>query len=586
MTSDTLHDLDPSFQWNTSYLTQLQHIADTDEFQHDDEQSQPPVPSSLPASSSSSSVVAGASGAYDWPMLKDAIKYRIRVCLEESFGQERPLVLHPAAALIPYQEPGYSVSAVQERAAAGLMRLRPTVPGSTGQEDGDDAETSQPTSASEEEERPTPVLLETSSSPTEEDGAASQSLPPGCPTVDPETGLYQPPDVAPADTKDFYPYKRPNLTRTSIQPLSSEEITTHTRILFSMLDDFDLQPPFTIQRLAELMVDPTAHYNSAVKWISALKRCLSVTATRDAFPISPVQAPIGLTGVNGSHDEEEGGGSATDMSEVEMDRLDGLPPTRSRSSSVASNTNAEPLFSPIPFVVRDENGLLTHSQENGDQVMGQAGENGGLMEQIPDLELGGADRTQNSDSVLPPKEVVDVAPAASISTEKEEEEQVDEVMAEAADDQPVQQVSNSTPAAATSVAERQGSVAAAVEATTTSTSPSTTATATTSTEPLGIPQGQVDELDNPDQSLHALTSTTTTTTTTTTESDSAATSKDKKSPITSAEESKSVESEPETPETPASVSEQETKQNSDQDSDTLRSSKRRKSLASIHDVRE
>ncbi|SPO20121.1 uncharacterized protein UTRI_00520_B [Ustilago trichophora] len=438
MTSDTLHDLDPSFQWNPSYLTQLQHIADTDEFQHDDDQSQPPVPSSLPASSSSSSVAADVSGAYDWPVLKDAIKYRIRLCLEESFGQERPLELHPAAALIPYQEPGYSVSAVQGRAAAGLMRLRPPAPGSTGEEDGGDAATSQRASSSDEEEKkPTPVLLDRPSSAAREDESVSQPLPPGFPTVDPDTGLYQPPYVAPADTKDFYACKRPNLTRTSVQPLSSDEITTHTRILFSMIDDFDLQPPFTIQRLAELIVDPTAHYNSGIKWISALKRCLSVTATRDAFPISPVQAPFAFLGVNANQEQD---GSATDMSEVEMDRLDGLPPKRYRSCSVTSNSSSEPLFSPIPFVVRDENGLLTTSQgrvETTDGVREQAG-----FEQIPDLELEGADTTLNSDSVSSPNDVVDVAPIALGSTEQQKQEQVDETPSETTDQQPVQQEPN------------------------------------------------------------------------------------------------------------------------------------------------
>ncbi len=162
------------------------------------------------------------------------------------------------------------------------------------------------------------------------------------------------------------------------------------------------------------------HYRSGAKWVGALKRCLSVTATRDAFPISPVLPPVGGSAlVNGNHDGEgeDVGGSATsasDMSEVEMDRMDGLPPSsssssgRARSESVGSNaSHTEPLFSPIPFIVRDENGMLTHhpnaTANTGGASQGkEAGEEGGegmVIDQIPDLELGGADRTQDMSEV-------------------------------------------------------------------------------------------------------------------------------------------------------------------------------------------
>ncbi len=60
------------------------------------------------------------------------------------------------------------------------------------------------------------------------------------------------------------------------------------------------------------------------------------------------------------------------MDEGEMDRLDGLPPSsRSRSASVASSV--EPLFSPIPFIARDEHPL--------------SGNDGQEEDGIPDLEL-------------------------------------------------------------------------------------------------------------------------------------------------------------------------------------------------------
>lgn len=460
MTSETLHDLDPSFEWKPTYMAQLQHIADTDEFLHDDDQH-------LASSSSSSSPAAQAlqhPGAYDWPVLKDAIKYRIRECLQQSFAGERVKDLHPAAALH--------------------------------------------SAAAKDDETKNESATETSAN-----GSA----------------------ISPADNQNFYPTKRPpsSLTFSSLTPA---ETTSHTRTLFSMLDDFDTQPPFTIQRLSELLIQPTAHYNSALKWIGAVKRCLSVTATRDAFPISPVQTPIGIQGANGIH-EIEAEGSQTDLSEVDMDRMDGLPPSsvsgRSRSSSVSSNTNAaEPLFSPIPFVVRDENGQLTHAGGEADQQTEGAA---GLMESIPDLELGGADRTHAGTTL--PKEVVDVAPPAPTATATTEAaEQQDEAMPADKQDK----------AHAVS-ADEAGSVAAAVDAQPTAGDAATDPVQTT--EPLGVPDGQVDELDNPSQTVLPLTSTTAT--------DAA--------PTTEMSDTASQE---------------------EQDADTGRSTKRRKSVASIHDPRE
>lgn len=405
-----------------------------------------------------------------------------------------------------------------------------------------------------------------------------------------------PPYVSAADAQNFYPSKRP-LTSTNVSPLTPDQITAETRTLYSMLDDFDVQPPFTIQRLCELIVSPTTHYNSGAKWISALKRCLSVTATRDAFPISPVQAPVGLVGVNGTHDEP-----AADLSELDMDRMDGLPPSsasvggRSRSSSVGSNAHSEPLFSPIPFIVRDENGQMTHPSVAGAAATGatQQGQEGAdangveaaLMDPIPDLELEGADRTQDMDTL--PKEVVDVAPSTSTSAStaggpvesNTEGQQEDEAMAESDSADPSTSAATSSSATTADLGE---SVAAAVEASTVtpSTGSSTTAPASTpastsaptsapTSEPLGVPDGEVDEIDNPSQTVHPLTSTTTSTTTTSS---------------TPSDDTPASESSPTEPEL-TNPQKEETNDVDDAAVDNPRSSKRRKSVASIHDSRE
>jgi serine/threonine-protein phosphatase 4 regulatory subunit 2 len=44
-------------------------------------------------------------------------------------------------------------------------------------------------------------------------------------------------------------------------------------------------PPFTIQRLAELTVNPRGHYKSAGKYVRALERTLLVTSTHKDYPL-------------------------------------------------------------------------------------------------------------------------------------------------------------------------------------------------------------------------------------------------------------------------------------------------------------
>nr|CDI51374.1 conserved hypothetical protein [Melanopsichium pennsylvanicum 4] len=406
MTSEAINDPPSNFTLQSHHLVQLRHIANTDEFQQEEEA----FPSS---SNSTSSPPAGPSGAYDWPQLKDAIKIQIRAVLEENFGESIAMDIHPAAKLFTQSGDSTTEQNLTTEAAATTTQDK---------------------------------LFATSGGETATVASSEPSA-----TVGSSHSNGQTPFVSDADQQNFYPTKRP-LSVHTFPALTPADRISYTRTLYSMLDDFDLQPPFTIQRLCELLVSPTNHYNSALKWINAVKRCLSVTATRDAFPISPVQAPIGVMGVNGAHDSEDR--ASGEMSESEMDRMDGLPPSatsaggagRSRSSSVASNNSVEPLFSPIPFIVRDENGALTHAGI-GDDGQQDGAEQAGIMEPIPDLELGGADRTASANTL--PKEIVDKAPTTANATttasefqscqeeqrkEEKEEEAEDVEMAEEGDD--------------------------------------------------------------------------------------------------------------------------------------------------------
>ncbi|TKY90678.1 hypothetical protein EX895_000676 [Sporisorium graminicola] len=611
MTLSQPDDINPTFEWKPEYLTQLQHIADTDEFQSYD--GTPHLGSSSAASGSSPPPQQHSLGAYDWQTLKEAIKYRIKICLKEDFGEARELDLHPATVLMPWVQPGSDLEVTWHRANMGMLCTEAEtdevekVEAAEGDEamanevDVDAANASTSTSAEGEANTASTEASETeadhaqANGTTEASASATAASAPvaeaddaASPTSSDEAAtttqysyrarfhdpperagrtFVHPPFVHRADVQNFYPSKRPPVA-TSTTPLSPSELATHTTTLYSMLEDFDVQPPFTIQRLCELVVAPTVHYNSARKWIAALKRCLSVTATRDAFPISPVQAPVGVVvGVNG-HGGDDDGVAASDVSDIEMDRMDGLPPstTRSRSSSVGSNASvsAEPLFSPIPFIVRDENGLLTGTGQQQPQQRGEEeGEQTAAMDPIPDLELGGADRT-HSMNVLP-KEVVDVAPTAATNAAFEGKDggaQDGEAMQE---DAPTVQT---TAAPAT--------VAAAVDASTSTASSSSPAAAAATTpatsEPLGLlPDGAVDELDNPSHTVHPLTSTTSTPSTGTGESAQTAAA-------TAAAGAAQAGNHTET------QGKEEADAHEDAEpEDAHRSSKRRKSVASLHD---
>ena len=95
---------------SSAILAQLTHIASTDEFQFYDE----------PSSSASPSTSTQPSGAYDWQVLKEAIKSRIVECLEHDFGAKTELQLHPASKLLEYVEEGGDVESAWMRCNEGL----------------------------------------------------------------------------------------------------------------------------------------------------------------------------------------------------------------------------------------------------------------------------------------------------------------------------------------------------------------------------------------------------------------------------------------------------------------------------------
>ncbi|CAE6461688.1 unnamed protein product [Rhizoctonia solani] len=114
--------------------------------------------------------------------------------------------------------------------------------------------------------------------------------------------------------------------------LNAEEAREELGRIFAYLHDFDSAPPFTVQRLAELVVKPRGHYKNVGKYIRALERTLLVTSTHKDYPLDT----YALETQNGTQPVVGGAGSVS-----------------SRASTPGPLDIARsPLFTPIPFLHR------------------------------------------------------------------------------------------------------------------------------------------------------------------------------------------------------------------------------------------
>ncbi|CAE7092070.1 unnamed protein product [Rhizoctonia solani] len=114
--------------------------------------------------------------------------------------------------------------------------------------------------------------------------------------------------------------------------LNADEAKDELGRIFAYLHDFDSAPPFTVQRLAELVVKPRGHYKSVGKYIRAIERTLLVTSTHKDYPLDT----YALETQNGTQPAIGGAGSVS-----------------SRASTPGPLDIARsPLFTPIPFLHR------------------------------------------------------------------------------------------------------------------------------------------------------------------------------------------------------------------------------------------
>lgn len=130
----------------------------------------------------------------------------------------------------------------------------------------------------------------------------------------------------------------------------------------SHLQTFTKAPPHTLQRLAELVLHPHAHYRALATYLHAVDRVVQVTSGSSTYPLPeaiPDMSSMHINGVDGSHDH-----AAASVSW-------GNPTTGANTSSASAAAAAAAavgsdealggaLLTPIPWLTRRS------SPENGD----------------------------------------------------------------------------------------------------------------------------------------------------------------------------------------------------------------------------
>lgn len=107
-------------------------------------------------------------------------------------------------------------------------------------------------------------------------------------------------DIAPEDTQGFYPARAPPPSAawpTWDAALDGSHVDRVCDHVCAMLDDFDA-PPCTMQRVAELLLEPTKQYHTRSKYLGALRRALGVTGTLRQAPMPPPRPTV----PGGAHD--------------------------------------------------------------------------------------------------------------------------------------------------------------------------------------------------------------------------------------------------------------------------------------------
>lgn len=141
--------------------------------------------------------------------------------------------------------------------------------------------------------------------------------------------------------------------------MNREEANEMKNAIFKQLHEFDEDPPFTIQRVCELCVDPKRHYKAIGKYLRAVEKSLLVTSAWNSFPPETAQngLPLGVISISPT-----------------------MPPVPTT-----------PMFSPIPFLHGDARRSKSHSPPPSPLMLGimeTSGNIGPFDEEMPQRVIG------------------------------------------------------------------------------------------------------------------------------------------------------------------------------------------------------
>ncbi|KAM0477888.1 hypothetical protein ACHAPX_005655 [Trichoderma viride] len=157
---------------------------------------------------------------------------------------------------------------------------------------------------------PHPRLLDTralsplSSSPAEQsfedankenENAPAGEQPPSTDETDPVAASQPPPPPAPAPSSP----QSPSRSQEQSDDVLPKQLADMVGEIKSHIGSFKSYPPHTIQRIAELVLYPRAHYKALASYLHALDRVSAVTSAMNTYPLPPPIPDMSAIQLNG-----------------------------------------------------------------------------------------------------------------------------------------------------------------------------------------------------------------------------------------------------------------------------------------------
>ncbi|KAJ2597776.1 hypothetical protein EV177_007668, partial [Coemansia sp. RSA 1804] len=225
-----------------------------------------------------------------WPELRRIIRQRLSQTLESLQAQENGSNEHNSGIAEEGREPAQDVAAEVSNSVSGLP-----------------AQTAEPEAElSEESSR---KRSKPESSLDTDSGSLSLDSDQREPTLEVEEEPQQKEEEEDAfDTNAALPQSEvpKDILATEADSLVSREIRDLEDRINYCLQSFD-EAPFTIQRIAELLVWPERHYRSAMKFLRAIERVVYVTSTVEDFPPTSTKPKESSDGTSNDKDSNDAG---------------------------------------------------------------------------------------------------------------------------------------------------------------------------------------------------------------------------------------------------------------------------------------